>query len=93
MGQPDQLRRTGGPSVPQQDIVEILKWNASQLANEVDRIQQILDRKHLQTPGTLLLPDYLTQRRRRCTMPAAGIDINQGDLPRRSTCFDGGLWH
>src|SRR5215831_11404575 len=51
--------------------------------------------KHFQTPGTLLLPDYVTQRSRRCTMPASGIEINQGDPPRRSRLpsFDGGPWH
>ena len=71
MAQGDQVRRTGRPPTPQHDVVDVLKGNARELADEIDRVQQILDREHLQFPRTLLLLDYLAQRSRRRAMSSS----------------------
>ena len=75
----NQLRGTHGPAAAQHDVVDVLKRDAGGFADDVDGIEQILNRDHVDVPGALLAFDHLGQRLRRGAVAAAGIDIDELD--------------
>ena len=76
----DEARCPHRPSAPQHDVVHILKADAGGLPDEIDGIEQVLDRDHPHIPRALLLADRFAQRGRRGAMAAARVDIDQGEL-------------
>ena len=74
------LRRAQRPAAPEHDVIDVLERDARALPDEVDGIQQVLDREHLHLPRTPLFPDDFTQSCRRGPVPSAGIDVDESDF-------------
>ena len=76
----NQLCGAEGPVAPEHDVIEFMELYPGGLADDVDRVEQILNIQQTQVPGPLLPADDLGERRRCRSVPSTGVDKNEIDF-------------
>ena len=79
-----QLRREARPAFAQNQIVGVLNAQASEAANHVEGIEQLLNVENRDVPGMFLRGKSSFQGVRRTLMPSASVMKNDGQFAQES---------